>query len=389
MLKQYACDWQKSRGRLFEEEVSKNRTPFQRDRDRIIHSSSFRRLEYKTQVFVNHESDHFRTRLTHSLEVAQIARVIAKKLELDQDLAEAVALSHDIGHPPFGHAGEDALNEAMKKFKGFDHNAQALKIVTELEDPYADYDGLNLSFECLEGILKHNGPIKLSSKTPEYIKEFNKIYNLDLKKNASMEAQIAAISDDIAYNNHDIDDGFRAGLLKEEDLLSVEIIADAFEEVDKKYGKIKKHKRLHEMRSIIYSALVNDVISETEVNLKKYKIETYEDVRNCTKQIVTFSKEIERQVLLLKKILMNKIYTHPKIQITTKKAFVIIKDLFEFYVNNSDCLEGEVREKYDEANKNQNKMVVIADYISGMTDRFAIIKHRELFDLHYLEKKFH
>jgi len=387
MLKNYASDYRNSKGRFHKEEDSKNRNPFQRDRDRVIHSQSFRRLEYKTQVFVNYESDHFRTRLTHSLEVAQISRAITKKLGLDQDLSEALALAHDIGHPPFGHAGEAALNDVMKKYDGFDHNAQALKILTRLEDPYADFDGLNLTFETLEGLVKHNGPIK-GLRTPKIILDYNKKHNLDLKRFSSLEAQVAAISDDIAYNNHDIDDGMRAGLLKEEDLMHVDIIANAFKHIDQKYPNLASHKRLHEVRRIIYSAMVDDVISQTEQNIAELNIISLEDVRNAKQTIACFSAKVLDQVIELKRILRNKVYTHPRVQIMNRKAYTIISELFTFYMDNNDCIPVAIAERFHSKSNKKDKARVICDYIAGMTDRFAIQRHQKVFDLYSLNQSF-
>jgi len=387
MLVSYACDYRESKGRYYDELESENRTPFQRDRDRIIHSQSFRRLEYKTQVFVNYESDHFRTRLTHSLEVAQISRAISKKLNLDQDLSEALSLAHDIGHPPFGHAGEEALNHVMKKYNGFDHNAQALKILTKLEDPYAEYDGLNLTFETLEGIIKHNGPIK-GLGVPKIILDYNKKHDLDLKRYSCLEAQIAALSDDIAYNNHDIDDGMRAGLLKEEDLLHIDLVAKAFAHIDKKYPDLARHKRLHEVRRIIYSAMVDDVISETQKALQELNIQTSEDIRNAKEMIARFSAKILDQVLELKRVLREKVYTHPRVSIMNKKAYKIISELFGFYLDNPDCIPSSIAERYKRKSNKKDQARVICDYIAGMTDRFAIQQHQAVFDLYSLNQSF-
>ncbi|MBL6621637.1 MAG: deoxyguanosinetriphosphate triphosphohydrolase [Rickettsiales bacterium] len=387
MLANYASDHKKSKGRLYNEKKSKNRNDFQRDRDRILHSSSFRRLEYKTQVFVNYESDHFRTRLTHSLEVAQISRTIAKKLKVDQDLTEAIALSHDIGHPPFGHAGEAALNNAMKKYNGFDHNAQALKILTEIEGPYAEFDGLNLTYETLEGLVKHNGIIKANNMN-HYIKKYNKKHNLDLQQQPSIEAQIAAIADDIAYNNHDIDDGIRSGLLQEENLYEVEIIKNAFLEVDNKYPNLSGKKRLFEMRRRVYSAMVDDVIANSLNNFLKAKINNLNDVKNSKKILVDFTKEMTKQVLTLKKILRDNVYNHPKISLNNNKAKRIISDLFNFYFENPDLIPSYKELSPAQKNKKQDIAYFVSDYISGMTDRYAIQKHQENFDLYYLQQNF-
>ncbi len=388
MLASFATNHKNSKGRLHKEAASKNRSPFQRDRDRIIHSQSFRRLEYKTQVFVNYESDHFRTRLTHSLEVAQISRAIAKKLKLDQDLAECLALAHDIGHPPFGHAGEDALNIVMKNYGGFDHNAQALKILTKLEDPYAEYSGLNLSFETLEGIIKHNGPLKNAKKLPKAIKDYNALHNLELKLNPGLEAQIAALADDIAYNNHDIDDGLRSGLLKEKTIRESKLVDSAYAQVDKKYPKLAEHKRLHEMRRIIYSILVDDVISETEKNLERYKIVTLEDIRKRKKPIANFSAGVFKEIIKLKKILRQEVYTDPEVQIMNNKAHLIITDLFDFYFSNQECIAKQYLSRLATKRTKRDQARVICDFIAGMTDRYAIKKHQQIFDLYSLKPNF-
>ncbi|MFZ8864585.1 MAG: deoxyguanosinetriphosphate triphosphohydrolase [Rickettsiales bacterium] len=386
MLASYASNHKNSGGRLYQEADSKNRTSFQRDRDRIIHSFSFRRLEYKTQVFMNYESDHFRTRLTHSLEVAQIARTIARKLKLDQDLAEASALAHDIGHPPFGHAGEQALNELMKKYGGFDHNAQALKILTKLEAPYAAFDGLNLTRETLASIIKHNGPIK-GFKTPKIITAYNKIHNLELKKYPSLEAQIAAISDDIAYNNHDIDDGIRAKLLQEKDLMQVKMIAESFAEIDQKYPQLETNKRIYEVRRIIYSKMVDDVIATTEANLKKYQIKSLTEIKNARKPLCQFSTEMGSQVIELKQILRKKLYTHPEVYLMNRKAYRLIIELFEYFMANHGSIPLEIKARFDQKKQQKDQARVICDYISGMTDRYAIEQHRKFFDLYSYNTK--
>lgn len=386
MLASYASNHKNSGGRLYQEADSKNRTSFQRDRDRIIHSFSFRRLEYKTQVFMNYESDHFRTRLTHSLEVAQIARTIARKLKLDQDLAEASALAHDIGHPPFGHAGEQALNELMKKYGGFDHNAQALKILTKLEAPYAAFDGLNLTRETLASIIKHNGPIK-GFKTPKIITAYNKIHNLELKKYPSLEAQIAAISDDIAYNNHDIDDGIRAKLLQEKDLMQVKMIAESFAEIDQKYPQLETNKRIYEVRRIIYSKMVDDVIATTEANLKKYQIKSLTEIKNARKPLCQFSTEMSSQVIELKQILRKKLYTHPEVYLMNRKAYRLIIELFEYFMANHGSIPLEIKARFEQKKQQKDQARVICDYISGMTDRYAIEQHRKFFDLYSYNTK--
>lgn len=376
MLKDYACHINNPESRFYQEPKSNTRTEFQRDCDRIIYSQSFRRLEYKTQVFVNFESDHFRTRLTHSLEVAQIGRSIAGRLGLNQDLTEAISLAHDIGHPPFGHAGENALNEIMRKYGGFDHNAQSLKILIKLESPYAEFAGLNLTYEVLEGILKHNGPI--TGKTPQIITDFDKKYHFRLKKHSSLEAQIASLSDDIAYNNHDIDDGFRAKLICETDLKTIPLIAKAIKIIEKKYPDIAPIKKLHEVRRILYSDMIDDVITQTENNIAKYKIRTYEDVVNNKHIIASFSPEMTEQVTMLRSLLYKKIYSSREIRLISIKAQQIISDIFNYYISNPECLNDDLKVRFYKTNNKKDQARVICDYIAGMTDRFAFKHHKEL-----------
>lgn len=376
----YACKHKDSKSRLHKEAPSKTRTPFQRDRDRIIYSQSFRRLEYKTQVFVNFESDHFRTRLTHSLEVAQIGRAIAGRLGLDQDLTEAIALAHDIGHPPFGHAGEDALNYVMKDYDGFDHNAQSLKILIKLEAPYAEFEGLNLTYEVLEGILKHNGPVV--GDIPQNLLSYDKQYGFNLSKHSCLEAQIASLADDIAYNNHDIDDGFRAKLISEEDFVEIPLVNDAISIINKKYPKINSVKRLHEIRRIIYSKMVDDLITQTKKNLEYHNIKTCTDIRNSKYVIGSFSKEMAEQVLLLNSILYKKIYSCKKIRYMYVKSQKIIADIFNYYMENPECLNDDLKVRFFKTDQKKDQARVVCDYIAGMTDRFALHHHQELFDLH-------
>jgi dGTPase len=377
MLKKYACLYKNSQGRVFKEKPSQYRTPFQRDRDRIIHSRSFRRLEYKTQVFVNFESDHFRTRLTHSLEVAQISKALARKLYLDENLAEAISLAHDLGHPPFGHAGEKALNQAMTKFSGFDHNVQGFKILVKLDSPYAEYNGLNLTYETLDGLLKHNGP--LTGKIAKIIKNYQENYNFNLDKYPSLEAQISALSDDIAYNNHDIDDGFAAQMLNEEDLKTIPFIARAIKQVNNKYKNLNNYRKLHEIRRILYSTMVDDVIRNTRNNLKKYQINNYLDVINSPVLLADFSIEMKEQIIMLKKLLYKKIYNHKKVAIMSCKAQKIVTDIFNFYFENPDCLGSKLNNDNIKELTQHQKAWIICDYIAGMTDRFAVKKHRELY----------
>ena len=307
-LATFAVDENKSRGRMFVENFddSKYRSIFGRDRDRIINSSAFRRLQYKTQVFVNHQGDHYRTRLTHTLEMAQIARWIAGALNANKDLAEIISLAHDLGHPPFGHAGEDALNLKMQNFGGFSHNAHTLKIITKIETRFIDFVGLNLSWETLEGVVKHNGAILDFSKIDKYILNFNQIYDLELHKNPAIEAQISAISDDIAYNNHDIEDGLRAELFGVEDLFEIPLIGEIYQEILQKNPQIRQELLVGEAKKRITLAMVLDVIEHTKINLQKNNIKTLKDIKNFPKFLVEFSPKMQELHLLIKKFLMQK-----------------------------------------------------------------------------------
>jgi dGTPase len=376
-----AIDENKSRGRLYVEKYddSKHRSIFGRDRDRIINSSAFRRLQYKTQVFVNHEGDHYRTRLTHSLEVAQIARWIAGALKVNKDLAEIISLAHDLGHTPFGHAGEDALNEKMKDFGGFSHNSHALKIITKLETRFIEFEGLNLSWEMLEGVVKHNGPINCGdSKSIGYIQEYNQKHDLDLKKFSSLEAQISAISDDIAYNNHDIEDGLRADLFEVEQLFDLPLIGEIYQEILQQYPKIKRELLVGEAKKRMTLAMVLDVIENTEKNLSKNKIKTVQDVRNFQKPLVGFSESMESSHQNLKRFLMQNMYRHPMVNKMTNEAKKIIGGLFDSYMKNPQILPQERAKTAQNISNKKILAVLIADYIAGMTDRFAIKEFEEL-----------
>ncbi|MDE3061416.1 MAG: deoxyguanosinetriphosphate triphosphohydrolase, partial [Pseudomonadota bacterium] len=346
-LAPYACHPEAGRGRLHPEEESNTRSCFQRDRDRIIHSTAFRRLEYKTQVFVNHEGDHYRTRLTHSLEVSQMARGICRSLGLNEDLAETLALAHDIGHTPFGHAGEEALAEMMEPFGGFDHNAHCLRIMTALEQRYAEFDGLNLTWETLEGIAKHNGPLirrtgaslfgKLMGKPvaptlPRAIAEYNTRHDLELEDFASGEAQVASLSDDIAYNNHDIDDGLRAGLFTLEDIQEVETFGAIFREVRSYYPGIEPPRLTHEVIRRLINRMVTDLIEETRRNIEAGHVEKPEDIRKLGKPLVAFSAEMQEANAALKEFLMENMYRHYKVNRMASKAKRVVKDLFQFFL---------------------------------------------------------
>jgi dGTPase len=379
-LSSYAVDEAKSRGRLHFEtyDDSKYRSVFGRDRDRIINSSAFRRLQYKTQVFVNHEGDHYRTRLTHSLEVAQIARWIAGAVCVNKDLAEIVSLAHDLGHTPFGHAGEGALHEKMKEFGGFSHNAHTLKILTKLETRFIEFEGLNLSWEMLEGVVKHNGPILDDSKLHGYIKEYNSRHDLDIKNFPSLESQISAIADDIAYNNHDIEDGLRAQLFTVEELFELPLIGKIYQEILAKYPKIKRELLVGEAKKLLTLEMVINVIDTTQKNILENKIHSEKDVRNCGKFLVHFSAEMEIAHQAVKKFLMKNMYRHSTVNRMTAHAHKVVGGLFDFYMKNSQCLPDEYAEIAVTVSEQKNLAILISDYIAGMTDRYAIREFENL-----------
>ena len=376
-LAPYASASERSRGRLHREPESPSRTPFQRDRDRIIHSAAFRRLQYKTQVFVYHEGDHYRTRLTHSLEVAQIARSLSRALGLNEDLAEALALAHDLGHTPFGHAGEEALNAAMKDYGGFSHNDQTLRILTSLERRYAGFDGLNLTWETLEGTVKHNGPVK--APLSETIAGYNAQHDLELDTWPSTEAQIAALSDDIAYDNHDIDDGFRAGLFTLDDLRDVPLIGEALAEVRKSNRAIDDSRAIHEAVRRLIDRMVTDVVAETKRRVMQAGVVSAETVRKSNGPLVAFSDAMRDREKGLRAFLFERMYRHYRVNRMSSKARRVVGDLFGIFNAEPELLPSEWR---DEAMKHDAKgrARLIADYIAGMTDRFALDEHRRLFD---------
>ena len=379
----YACLPEASRGRLHAEPESATRTPFQRDRDRIIHSAAFRRLEYKTQVFVNHEGDFFRTRLTHSLEVSQIARSVCRCLDLNEDLAEALALAHDLGHPPFGHAGEDALKEAMKPHGGFDHNGQSLRVITKLEERYAEFAGLNLTWETLEGVVKHNGPLTGPSghtEIPRAIAEYVDVHDLEIGGFASAEAQVAAIADDIAYNNHDIDDGLRAGLFSVDDLAEVPLVGPVFAEVHATYPNLDESRMIHEAIRRLIGVMVHDLLDETNRRIAAARPETTADVRSLDHSLAGFSAEMAENDKALKAFLFDNMYRHYKLNRMTSKARRVVRDLFDLLTNEPECLPTEWRQKAKGPNTHETAQLV-ADYIAGMTDRHALDEHRRLFDV--------
>lgn len=381
-LSPFAVDHRASRGRLFPAEPSPTRTEFQRDRDRIIHSTAFRRLKHKTQVFVEHEGDHYRTRLTHTIEVSQIARALARSLGLDEDLAEALALAHDLGHTPFGHAGEDALDELMAGHGGFDHNAQALRIVTRLEQRYAAFDGLNLSWETLEGLVKHNGPLLDSQGepvgryrakgVPVAISEFDALFRLDLSSHASAEAQVAAIADDIAYNAHDIDDGLRAGLFNIDDLRAVPLLALLIGEIEHRWPGLEPPRFAHEIMRRVITRMVEDAGQEAERRIMRLKPRSAADIRAADRPVVAFSDGMAREDKALKAFLFERMYRAPRVMIMRAEAEHIIRALFHRYMDDSAALGPGARQPA--------RPRAVADYIAGMTDRFARHEYQRLFD---------
>jgi dGTPase len=376
--------WQ-SRGRLHREAESPSRSPFQRDRDRIIHSTAFRRLKHKTQVFVYHEGDHYRTRLTHSLEVAQIARSICRTLRLDEDLGEAVALAHDLGHTPFGHAGEEALHAAMTPHGGFDHNAQTLRILTKLEERYAEFNGLNLTWETLEGAVKHNGPLLSGSRRlddlPAAIVEYCRDHDLELSGYAGPEAQVAALSDDIAYNNHDIDDGLRAGLFEIADLRGLPLVGEMFGTVESKYPGIGQSRLIHEAVRRVINAMVEDLVAETKRRLAELAPRSVADIRAWDRPVAGFSERMAATDRTVKAFLYKRMYEHWKLNRSHSKARRVVADLFRLLFSEPNCLPSPWRERAEQAETHARARLV-ADYIAGMTDRYALDEHRRLFDLY-------
>lgn len=376
------------RGRLHAEPEGPPRSPFQRDRDRIIHSTAFRRLKHKTQVFVYHEGDHYRTRLTHSLEVAQIARTIARALGLDEDLTEALALAHDLGHTPFGHAGEEELNELMAPYGGFDHNAQALRIVTRLERRYAAFDGLNLTVETLDGLVKHNGPLVdrngnpvgtyAERGVPAVIAEFARI--VDLSGYASAEAQVAAIADDIAYNAHDIDDGLRARLFDVIDLGDVPLAGEALGEVLRIWPDLERPRLVYETVRRVISWMVCDVLAEASRRVARHSPRTAEEVHALGEPLIAFSAQVREKDRVLKQFLARSVYSHPRIEEIMERARRVVRDLFLSYMNEPKLLPANWREEGAVADEARYARQV-CDFIAGMTDRYALESHRGLFDL--------
>ena len=374
-LAPYAAQPSSSRGRRFAEESPQYRTDYQRDRDRIVHSSAFRRLEYKTQVFVNHEGDMFRTRLTHSIEVAQLSRSIARILELNEDLSETIALAHDLGHTPFGHAGQDALNNCMKDYGGFEHNLQSLRTVDKLEQSYADFPGLNLTFESREGILKHCS-VKNAKQLGDVGERFIN------KHQPSLEAQAVNIADEIAYNNHDVDDGLRSGLINIEQLLEVRLFKEQFDVVKKQYPDLQDRRRVHEIIRRMINRQVVDLIDTTKANLINTKPKTIDDIRCHSMDLAHFSAEMLEMNLELKRFLRNEMYTHYRVHRMSVKAGHIIQELFNAFIDDPKLLNPKNQQivaAKEQKNTKLGRARAVADYIAGMTDRYAIAEYNKIF----------
>lgn len=377
MHARFASDPTRSKGRRVAEEESTFRSSFQRDRDRIIHASAFRRLKHKTQVFVEHEGDYYRTRLTHSIEVAQVARTIAGALGLNDELTEAVALAHDLGHTPFGHTGEDALHALMQPFGGFDHNAQAIKIVTSLERHYAEFDGLNLTWESLEGIAKHNGPV--TGVLPHALADYNAQHDLELHTHASAEAQVAALSDDIAYNNHDLHDGLRAGLFCEDQIAQLPIVREAYEEVDRLYPATDSYRRRHEALRRVFGVMVADVIETSQVQLAASGAQSAADIRHLGRPVIQFSPALWADLQEIRAFLFTNMYRAPSVMEKRAEVTQVVEDLFPLFLDDPDLLPRRWRNDVAVAQQDRQQLArIVSDYIAGMTDRFALQEHGRL-----------
>jgi dGTPase len=384
-LADYAAHPARSRGRLHDEAGSAHRSPFQRDRDRIIHSSAFRRLKHKTQVFVEHEGDYYRTRLTHSIEVAQIARTIARTLRLNEDLAEAVALAHDLGHTPFGHTGEDTLADCMAAYGGFDHNAQALKIVTELERHYPDFDGLNLTWETLEGIAKHNGPLLATpgaarDTLPLAIAAYVERHDLELHSHASAEAQVAALSDDIAYVNHDLHDGLQAGLFEVDEIRALPLVRECFAAVDREWPELEQTRRRHEALRRVFGVMVEDALARSAETLREFHPASLAEVQGLSEPVIGFSDGLASDIAEIKRFLFSHMYRHHRVKRMRVKAVRVVRELFDIFLADPGVLPGEWRKAAEAAESEALRARIVADYIAGMTDRFALEEHRVLTD---------
>lgn len=382
-LSSYAASSVPSRGRLVDEPECTTRSPWQRDRDRVLHSASFRRLMYKTQMFVFHEGDHYRTRMTHTLEVAQIARTVARQLLLDEDLAEVLALAHDLGHPPFGHAGERALDAVLASADGFDHNVQSFRIVTSLEARYASFDGLNLTWETLEGLIKHNGPPMLSgrpqdSRVVAALAGFQSQMDLQLDRFASGEAQVAALADDIAWHTHDIDDGLRAGLIALDDLREVPLLCHVLDRLQK--GERRDHSRdIYELVRALITLLIADLVTASREQLRRLEPGSPEDVRGAGQAVIVFSPDMQAKLEELRVFLFDRLYHHPRVMEVMVKAQDIVRDLVECYATGG----AEMSEEWASAALNlsgRQRLRHIGDFVAGMTDRYAIEQHCRLFD---------
>jgi dGTPase len=386
----YACDPDRSRGRQFAEPPSRTRSPFRRDCDRVIHSTAFRRLKHKTQVFVFHEGDHYRTRLTHTLEVAQIARALARQLGLDEDLTETLALAHDLGHPPFGHAGERALDTCLRAHGGFDHNAQTLRVVTSLEHRYPEFDGLNLCWESLEGIVKHNGPLAghdgnpigryREDGVPVGIAEFVASYDLELWSFASLEAQVAAIADDIAYDAHDIDDGLRAGLFGIDDLKAIPLTATIIAEIDAQYPGLDEGRRGAELVRELISELIGAVFLEARHRLERARPASVDDVRNQNETLIAFPADTAEAEAAIKAFLKVRMYRHERVMRVMRDAEQLVFDLFARYQRDPTLLPAEWLAPENRVESEAERARRIGNFIAGMTDRFALTEHQRLFD---------
>jgi dGTPase len=376
----FACDPGLSRGRLYPEEESAFRSAFQRDRDRIIHASAFRRLKHKTQVFIEHEGDYFRTRLTHSIEVGQVARTISGVLGLDLDLTEAVALAHDLGHPPFGHTGEEALDRLMRPYGGFDHNAQAIRIVTRLERHYAEWDGLNLTWETLEGIAKHNGPVLWPY--PYALSEYDALHPLALGTHAGLEAQVAALADDIAYNNHDLHDGLRAELFSTDELAQLPILDDCFAEVDRLYPGLNYYRRRHEALRRFFGVLVEDVLDEARAALAELDPREADDVRRAGRMIARFSPALWDDLKAVRAFLFRRMYRAPRVVEMRAHVTTVLDDLFPAYLAEPALLPKQWRRDVEAVAGDETALArIVCDYIAGMTDRFALQEHARLVEV--------
>ena len=379
----YAASAVESRGRLTAEPACPTRSPWQRDRDRVLHAAAFRRLMYKTQMFVFHEGDHYRTRMTHTLEVAQIARTVARQLLLDEDLAEVLALAHDLGHPPFGHAGERALDAILRPVGGFDHNVQSFRIVTRLEARYAAFDGLNLTWESLEGLVKHNGP-PLRAQAPQDVRVvealagFRQHMDLQLDRFASAEAQVAALADDIAWHTHDIDDGLRAGLIDLDDLHDVALLGDVLEALGSG-GRRDRSRDIYELVRALITRLIADLVAESRQRLRRLRPLSPDDIRRADDAVVGFSGEMLARLAALRAFLFERLYHHRRVLDVMDNAQGIVRDLVDAYVSGRSEMPGDWAEAARRADRG-GRLRLVGDFVAGMTDRYAIEQHRRLFD---------